>query len=74
MTLPARAVPIAAAVRNLAGSLGLHTVAEGVETADQAAHLRDLGYDAAQGFHFAHPMAADDLSALLDGTPLISAA
>ncbi|MFD0518690.1 putative bifunctional diguanylate cyclase/phosphodiesterase [Paractinoplanes durhamensis] len=48
-------VPVAASVLNLANSLGLTAVAEGVETFDQASRLADLGYASAQGFYFAHP-------------------
>jgi predicted signal transduction protein with EAL and GGDEF domain len=47
-------------VLSLAGSLGLLTVAEGVETADQLATLRRLGADAAQGYHLARPMSETD--------------
>ena len=50
-------VPVSAAVIHLAQALGLHAVAEGVETADQAEQLLALGYIAAQGYHFARPMA-----------------
>jgi len=39
----------------LAHDLGLIAVAEGVENADQVAHLRELGVDLAQGFHFGRP-------------------
>ena len=47
---------IASAVIALARSLGLTTVAEGVETEDQAARLADLGADFLQGFVLARPM------------------
>ncbi|SDX83961.1 diguanylate cyclase/phosphodiesterase with PAS/PAC sensor(s) [Modestobacter sp. DSM 44400] len=47
---------IATAVIALAGSLGLHTVAEGVETAEQAAELVRLGATYLQGFRLAQPM------------------
>jgi diguanylate cyclase len=56
-------MPVAAAVVHLAESLGLHVVAEGVETAEQSAQLRALGYRAAQGYHFARPMPAAQLVA-----------
>ena len=42
-----------AAVIALADELSLHTVAEGVETGEQASHLRALGCHAAQGFFYA---------------------
>jgi EAL domain-containing protein (putative c-di-GMP-specific phosphodiesterase class I) len=56
---------MAATVMYLARAMGLHVVAEGVETADQAALLSSLGYGAAQGFHFARPMAAVDIDEML---------
>ena len=59
--------PIAAAVIHLAQALGLHVVAEGVETAQQAQRLRTLGYRAAQGYYFARPMPPADLDDLLAG-------
>jgi diguanylate cyclase (GGDEF)-like protein len=58
-------VPMAAAVIHLAQALGLHTVAEGVETPEQAEQLLSLGYVAAQGYHFARPMPPEKLSSLL---------
>ena len=58
-------VPMAAAVIHLAQALGLHAVAEGVETPVQAEQLLSLGYTAAQGYHFARPMSADKLGTLL---------
>jgi len=58
-------VPMAAAVIHLAQALGLHAVAEGVETPQQAEQLLSLGYTAAQGYHFARPMPADKLGVLL---------
>ncbi|MEO6318918.1 MAG: EAL domain-containing protein [Acidimicrobiales bacterium] len=43
------------AVVQLAGSLGLRSVGEGVETAAQMERLRSFGCDAAQGYLFGHP-------------------
>jgi diguanylate cyclase (GGDEF)-like protein len=58
-------VPVAAAVIHLAQALGLHAVAEGVETAEQAELLLSLGYVAAQGYWFAPPMPAAEFGVLL---------
>lgn len=50
------------AIIEIAETLGIATVAEGVETADQAQILRDLGCDTLQGFHFARPMSEAEFS------------
>jgi diguanylate cyclase (GGDEF)-like protein len=49
----------------LARSLNLRTVAEGVETAEQRAALVEMGCDAAQGYHFFAPMPAEKTSHVL---------
>jgi diguanylate cyclase (GGDEF)-like protein len=67
-------VPVAAAVHRMAAALGMNATAEGVETPAQAAHLQSLGYHKAQGYYFAYPMPAEELSLLLHGTPLLPAA
>jgi diguanylate cyclase (GGDEF)-like protein/PAS domain S-box-containing protein len=54
---------IATAVIALAGSLGLQTVAEGVEDDAQAAALTALGATALQGFGLARPMSGDGVAA-----------
>ncbi len=56
---------VAAAMITLGGTLGLKTVAEGIEDADQLAELRALACDQGQGFYLARPVAAGDVSALL---------
>ncbi len=56
---------IVKAVIAMAEVLGLQTVAEGVETAAQAAQLSDLGCDWAQGYYFGRPMAPLALQAIL---------
>ncbi len=45
-----------AAVVGMVRALQLRTIIEGVERADQAAHLRAAGYDLAQGYFYAKPM------------------
>jgi diguanylate cyclase (GGDEF)-like protein len=57
--------PVSAAVIHLAQALGLHPVAEGVETSEQAEQLLALGYIAAQGYLFARPMPAERFGELL---------
>jgi diguanylate cyclase (GGDEF)-like protein/PAS domain S-box-containing protein len=54
---------IAAAVAQLARTLGLGAVAEGVETPQQAEELAELGYEVAQGFLYARPVDADQITA-----------
>ena len=58
---------IVSAVVGLGHSLGLSTVAEGVETQQVAELLRDLGCDIGQGWLFGRPMPASDLVPLLNG-------
>lgn len=50
------------AVATLAGSLGLDTVAEGVETAGQLAHVAKLGCSRVQGFYFSRAVDRDTLA------------
>ncbi len=50
----------------LAQNLGLDTVAEGVETVEQADILRGMNCTRAQGYLFARPMPLADLEAALD--------
>ncbi|HLF10030.1 MAG TPA: EAL domain-containing protein [Gammaproteobacteria bacterium] len=58
--------PIVHAVIDMARRLGLKTVAEGVETAAQAALLGEWGCDYAQGFFYSKPVAAQHCRALLE--------
>ncbi len=48
------------AVVAMANNLEMTTTAEGVETAEQAALLRNLGCDKIQGFYFGRPMPKDE--------------
>jgi EAL domain-containing protein (putative c-di-GMP-specific phosphodiesterase class I) len=56
---------IAGAIVSLARALGLRTVAEGIEDEEQCRAVVALGCDVGQGFLFAAPMPADDLTRLL---------
>jgi diguanylate cyclase (GGDEF)-like protein len=60
---------IVAAIVDIATSLGLGAIAEGVETSGQLEALRALGCDSAQGYLFAAPMCADDFEAILASGP-----
>ena len=53
---------IVTAVIDLAHSLGIVAIAEGVETAAQLERLRALGCDCAQGYHIGRPRPAVELS------------
>ncbi|MBV1789275.1 EAL domain-containing protein [Marinobacterium sp. D7] len=55
--------PLIDAMVALAESLSIDTVAEGIETEQQHATLRDMGVDLAQGFGLARPMPLHELQA-----------
>ncbi len=52
-------------ILSLASHLGIGVVAEGIETAEQLAHLRNLGCPHGQGFWFAQPLAPEAAEELL---------
>jgi diguanylate cyclase (GGDEF)-like protein len=56
---------VAEAVLQIARTFGLAPVAEGVEDAVQASRLRELDCAQAQGYHFAKPMPAGEVTDLL---------
>ena len=49
----------------LARELGVQTIAEGVETGEQADRLSSLGCDSGQGYYFSPPISPADLVPLL---------
>jgi diguanylate cyclase (GGDEF)-like protein len=54
---------------DLAHTLGLRVVAEGVESGAAWMRLAAMGCDLAQGFHLARPLPADELLELLEDQP-----
>jgi diguanylate cyclase (GGDEF)-like protein len=58
-------VAIVTAIINLAHSLGLETIADGVETKEQLEALRELGCETAQGYYFARPRPSEAIAELL---------
>jgi diguanylate cyclase (GGDEF)-like protein/PAS domain S-box-containing protein len=61
---------VAEAVIRLGRILNLDTIAEGVETAAQAAELALLGCRGGQGYFFAHPLDARQVDALIGAGPV----
>jgi len=63
---------LVAAVVAIAASLGISTVAEGVEKPEQAARLHDLGCNEAQGFWFSEAVPAGEIVAVMERLGLAS--
>jgi diguanylate cyclase (GGDEF)-like protein/PAS domain S-box-containing protein len=55
---------IVEAVVSLARAMGMKTVAEGIETTEQADLLRALGCDLGQGYYFSEPLSEHEANAL----------
>ena len=56
---------IVTAIISMASSLGLKTIAEGVETLEQLKRLRELGANMGQGFYFSPPLSVEAAERLL---------
>lgn len=56
---------IVRAIVTLAHNLGLNAIAEGVETAEQLAQLRELGCELAQGYWFSKPLDSSAVTEML---------
>jgi diguanylate cyclase (GGDEF)-like protein len=54
-----RTAALAGAIIAMGRSMRIATVAEGIETAEQAARVRELGCTFGQGYHFGRPAAGD---------------
>jgi diguanylate cyclase (GGDEF)-like protein len=61
-----RARKVVKTVVGLSRDLGINCVAEGVETAEQAAVLFDIGCPQMQGYHFSRPMPLIDIKAWIE--------
>jgi diguanylate cyclase (GGDEF)-like protein len=59
---------ITRAIVDLAGTLGLLTIAEGIETTQQQEHVAALGCDLAQGYLYSRPVDADVVMDLVAST------
>jgi len=57
---------IVAAIVNLAATLDLEAIAEGVETAEQVDRLQSLGCTLAQGYYFAEPAEPDQIAGMIE--------
>jgi diguanylate cyclase (GGDEF)-like protein len=57
-----RAEAITRSTIDLARNLGLHVVAEGIETAEVLAHLAELGCDTGQGYLISRPLPEGELT------------
>ena len=55
------------AILELARTLGLATVAEGVETEEHGRRLAELGCQLAQGFHYSRPISESEVAEVIDG-------
>ncbi|SFB39839.1 diguanylate cyclase (GGDEF) domain-containing protein [Rhizobium sp. NFR07] len=65
---------IVGALAGLGRALSMDIVAEGVERAEEADTLRDLGCPAGQGYYFARPMPAEMIATWLEARALTPAA
>ncbi len=64
-----RDTAVTEAIIAMAHALSLQVVGEGTETALQVAELTRLGCDLAQGYHFARPLPAAEITAMLQPVP-----
>jgi EAL domain-containing protein (putative c-di-GMP-specific phosphodiesterase class I) len=65
---------LAQAIITLGSSLAVRTIAEGIEQPDQRVRLRALGCELGQGYHFSHPVTAEEMDVRYFGARRRSAA
>ena len=63
---------IASTIVSMGRNLRLTVLAEGVETREQLAWLKKMGCDMAQGYHFARPLPADQVTEVLRTQPFLN--
>ncbi len=66
-----KAATVLLGVIRIAQSLGMVTVAEGVETMFQLEFLRAAGCDNIQGFYYSKPLPIDEFEVFLDNSPVL---
>ena len=54
----AESIEIVRCIVAMAKAMGIHTVAEGVETSEQATWVKDMDCDYAQGYYYSKPITA----------------
>lgn len=57
------------AIMCIAKTMGMSVIAEGIETAEQLKHLRDLQCDYSQGYLFSRPLEAEQVIKLIGTSP-----
>lgn len=60
-------IAILTAIMQMARTIGVRLVGEGIETAEQASLLTRLGFDEGQGFHISPPISPDAITAACRG-------
>lgn len=63
---------IVRAIITMAHSLGIKTIAEGVETREQFEFLRSQGCDFGQGYYFSPPQPAEEIEHFLEKNPIFN--
>jgi diguanylate cyclase (GGDEF)-like protein len=63
---------VVATIRELARSMGVPVIAEGVETEEQLERVRQLGCEYAQGYYFSQPLPHAEMAALMRRNPVWS--
>jgi EAL domain-containing protein (putative c-di-GMP-specific phosphodiesterase class I) len=66
-------VAVVTAIVSLAHSLGLETLADGVDTKEQLEVLKELGCQRGQGHYFARPRPSEAIAQLLGSREPVSA-